>query len=80
MQKFSFYLLDFVNFKPQMIEKANKFYFLKVSGVRSILKIKLEILKHYYFELLGYKKLQYLLWLTKLRKIKRYSKYVPKKY
>lgn len=69
----------FLNFKPQITEKANKFSFLKVSGVRSIFNI-INFLEITQIKLLGYKKLQYLLWLTKLRKIKRYSKYVPKNY
>ena len=54
------------------LDKANN-YKLKVSSVRSIENI-IKFLNKAPVKLLGYKKLQYLLWIKQLRKISRYCK------
>ena len=54
------------------LDKTNNFK-LKVSSIRSIENI-IKFLNKAPVKLLGYKKLQYLLWIKKLRKISRYCK------
>jgi ubiquinol-cytochrome c reductase cytochrome b subunit len=53
------------------IDKTNNSK-LKVTGVRSIENV-IKFLSKASVKLMGYKKLQYLLWLKKLRKISRYN-------
>ena len=58
-----------------------KTYKLKVSGVRSIENV-IKFLNKTPVKLLGYKRLQYLLWIKQLRSITRYSEKIkiPSKY
>ena len=60
------------------VDKTNN-YKLKATSVRSI-ENTVKFLKNTPVKLLGYKRLQYLLWLKELRSIPRYSKYIPNKY
>jgi LAGLIDADG endonuclease len=54
------------------LDKNNNNFKLKATGVRSIENI-IKFLKRAPVKLLGYKRLQYLLWIKELRKISRYS-------
>lgn len=70
----------FCKFGPKVYfnEKSNN-YKIKVSSKKDIKNI-INIIHKSPIKLLGNKKLQFLLWLKQLRKINRYSKYVPNKY
>jgi hypothetical protein len=60
------------------LDKTNN-YRLKVTSARSIENV-MKFLAKAPVKLLGNKRLQYLLWLKKLRTVPRYSKLVPSKY
>jgi hypothetical protein len=64
--------------KVYLNEKTNS-YKIKISSKKDIKNI-IDIIYKAPIKLLGYKKLQFLLWLKNLRKINRYKKYVPNKY
>ena len=57
----------------KVIQDKTNNYILKVSNVRSIENI-IKFIQKAPVKFLGYKKLQYLLWLKQLRTIPRYNK------
>lgn len=70
----------FCQFGPKVyLNEKNNSYKIKVSSKKDIQNI-IHILHKSPIKLLGNKKLQFLLWLKELRKINRYSKYIPDKY
>lgn len=72
---------DFLGLNHKLwVDKTNN-YRLKVSGVRSIDNI-IKFMSRTPIKLLGYKKLQYIIWLKKMRTIPRYSYKIsiPEKY
>lgn len=70
----------FCKFKSKVYfnEKTNS-YKIKISSKKDIKNI-IDIIHKAPIKLLGFKKLQFLLWLKNLRKINHYQKYVPNKY
>jgi hypothetical protein len=74
----------FFKFGPKVFfyenpEGGNHSYKIKVSSKKDIHNI-INIMHKTPIKLLGNKKIQFILWLKQLRKINRYSKYVPNKY
>lgn len=58
-------------FKQSIYRDSTNCYKLKVSSVRSIENV-IKFMQHTSVKLLGFKKLQYILWLKELRRISRY--------
>lgn len=70
----------YLSFTTKIYSDKTSNYKLKVSSVRSIENM-VKFLSKAPVKLLGYKKLQYLLWIKQLRKISRYSKInIPSNY
>lgn len=71
----------YLSFSTTVYLDKNNCSKLKVTGVRSLENV-IKFLQHSPVKLLGYKKLQYILWLKQLRTIPRYSENIkiPSKY
>lgn len=76
-----FAIRKYLSFTPKVtVDKTNNFR-IKVTGVRSIENV-IKFIQKAPVKLLGYKKLQYILWLKELRTISRYAEKfdIPNKY
>ena len=76
-----FAINKYLSFSPSIYKDKSNCFRIKVTSIRSIENI-IKFLKKAPVKLMGYKKLQYILWLKNLRKITRYSKRIkiPSKY
>ena len=69
----------FLRLTPNVIKDNNNNYRLKVSSIRGIENI-IKFMDKAPIKLLGYKKLQYIIWLKKLKKIPRYYNKINSSY
>ena len=81
MEILLFAIRKYLSFTTKVtVDKSDKFR-IKVTSVRSIENV-IKFIQKAPVKLLGYKKLQYILWLKELRTISRYTEnfYIPNKY